>query len=526
MKDDRAVPTAILPNDIQDQYRKYQKSRNAIDVRDRRRHIKIAGKLRVRRNAINSLYEKGKANRRSIFDAYFGADPEHMRSVIKANSALAGAASSSSTQRNSDPKEPEDSFPDRIVECIWITDQRSHNLDPENTIVKRDAEQGPKKVYLQRKLLAEPYDKTDTVYYCPDCGKKFETFHARRFHCERKKCAQEARMKKGRLDGLELKIEREMEDNMKFPERRKFIRNKTPSSMINKDGTRRKWKKKKKAESSVYPEVVLAMGFKLVRKQKNNSNDIILSKPGRELSNIIDDLKGTFRIHQRRTSDQRHGSIYAEVYKALGFKFPGKRKGTDVGNNVSARKRRKRVVKPKPPPPPKPLPPAIDVGALADEIKSGRYPSFKVFEGEHADDCVLCRKGGKMYCCEFCNNVEHFKCILTKFTIKEPEPDEDFMCHKCIGIILSRRARAEKRRLRKQAKNETLKKEEAMTESDPSDEKEYPYMASQAREVNELVELLKDSQVRLRRSIETTKINNIRRQVIAGVYPDGYSAPY
>ena len=127
-----------------------------------------------------------------------------------------------------------------------------------------------------------------------------------------------------------------------------------------------------------------------------------------------------------------------------------------------------------------------------------------------------------MYCCEFCGNAEHFKCILTKFTIKEPEPDEDFMCHRCIGVILSRRARAEKRRLRKQVKNEQLKKEEEIIETDPSDGNEYPFMASQAREVNELVELLKDSQIRLRRSIETTRMNNIRRRVIAGVYPEAY----
>jgi hypothetical protein len=301
--------------------------------------------------------------------------------------------------------------------------------------------------------------------------------------------------------------------------------------MINKDGKLIKWKKKKKAEASVYPEVIIAMGFKLVTKQKSSATNTSLKPPsppkerGRELDHILDDLKGAFQIQKRKTSDQRHGSIYAEVYKILGFKHPGKRKGTSVGNNVDKIKRRKRNTKPKPSPPPKPLPPAIDVGALVDEIKSGRYPSFNVFEGDHADHCVLCQNGGKMFCCEFCNNVEHFKCILSKFTIKEPEPDEDFMCHKCIGVILSRRARAEKRRLRKQAKNE-MKKEEATTESDPSDGNEYPYMASQAREVNELVELLKDSQVRLRRSIETTKMNNIRRQVISGIYPDGYSPPY
>jgi hypothetical protein len=522
VKDDRVFPTAVFPDDIQDRHRKYKKIKASEDVRDLGRHAKRAAKLRVRRNAINALYEKDKANRRSVFDAYFGGDPEHIRSVINAKKALPSALSN---RQASDPKEPEDSFPDRIVECIWITDKRSHVLNSGEASVKRDAEQPPKKLYLQRRLLKQLYDEGDSVFYCPDCGRQFHSSQSHKAHCLQKKCIQEAELKKEKREELQEKIEREAKDNVRFPEIRKFVKNQQPAPTI-----KRKWKKKKKAESSVYPEVVIGMGFKLVQKQKSTVNSNPFQPPPaperkqeRELDDILGDLKGVFKIQQRKANDQKYGSIYSEVYRALGFKHPGKRKGTNFGNNVEMRKRRKRNPKPKPPPPSKPLPPTIDVGALVDEIKSGRYPSIKVFEGNHADFCMLCKKGGTMFCCEFCNNVEHFECILTKFTIKEPEPDEDFMCHKCIGVILSRRARAEKRRLRKQAKNEMLKKEEPVVENDPSDGNEYPYMASQAREVNELVELLKDSQVRLRRSIETTKMNNIRRQVIAGVYPDEYA---
>ncbi len=532
MKDDRATPTAILPDNVQQQYRKYQKAKNAIESRDLRRHAKIASKLRIRRDAVSALYEKGKANRRSIFNAYFGGDPEHIRSVIKADEALtndeANTKSSLGTEwRTSDPKEPKDSFPDRIVECKLITDYRWHNLDNTNIRVKRSFNQKPAKMFLQRRLLKEPYDMADTVYYCHDCGKKFSNSQARKSHCAQKRCIQDAKVKKAKREVSQLKVERDAEDYKRFPEKRKFIKNEKAKPVTNTTEKPRKWKKKKKAESSIYPEVIIGMGFKLVAKKKPTPTNVIRKsnvpqeKKGLEIENLLDDLKGSLRIQQRKANDQRHGSIYAEVYSALGFKHPRKRRGGKVGNNVGERKRRKRQTKPKPPPPPKPLPPAIDVGALVDEIKSGRYPSFKVYEGEHADECVLCRNGGMMYCCEFCGNVEHFKCLLTKFTVKEPEPDEDFMCHRCIGIILSRRARAEKRRLRKQAKNEQLKKEKKAG-NDPSDGNEYPNMASQAREVNELVELLKDAQVRLRRSIETTKINNIRRQVVAGVYPEPY----
>ena len=152
--------------------------------------------------------------------------------------------------------------------------------------------------------------------------------------------------------------------------------------------------------------LTLAMGFKLVQKEKSVRIDIPPETPSTELvcelDNILDNLKGTFKIHQRKLGDQRHGSIYSDVYTALGFKHPRRRKSTTVGNDVGPRKRRRRAALQKPPPPPKPLPPAIDVRALVDEIKSGRYPSFRIFEGEHDDYCVLCKKGGNMYCCEFC----------------------------------------------------------------------------------------------------------------------------
>ena len=536
VKDDRAVPTATYPDGVQALYRNYQKFKVAADAKALRQYARIACKFRVRRNAINALYEKDKANRRSVFDAYFGGDPEHIRSVINANKVLeSGNPSTASIKspqeinpRSIDPKEPKDSFPGRIVECILVPDERTHHLDMMKTKVTRNAKQGPTKLFLQRRLLKEVYEESDSVYHCQDCGRRFSSSQARKPHCEYKKCINDAKIKKEKREALEFKIDREVEIAERFPERRKFIKNKNPATDYKRDGRKRKWRKKKKAERSVYPEVVIGMGFKLVTKKKINidigsplNSPLPIQEKGRDLHNILDNLKGALDAQKRKASDQLHGSIYAGVYRALGFKKP---KRAPIQKTLGKRKRAKRAAKPKPPPPPKPLPPAIDVAALVDEIKSGRYPSFKIFEGEHADTCVLCKTGGKMYCCEFCGNAEHFQCVLAKFTIKEPEPDEDFMCHQCIGVILSRRARAEKRRLRKQAKTEQLKKEEE--EKNPSSGNEYPYMASQGRDVSELVELLKDAQIRLRRSIETTKLNNIRRQVIAGVYPDGYSPPY
>lgn len=556
IKDDRAIPTAILPKDVQSQYRKYTKSETHRATKKVNRHIQLSSHLRVRRNAINAVYEKGNANRRSIFDAYFDGDPEHMRSVISANKARASGGAtilspeaierygSSDGARTSaasmNPKEPEDCFPDRIVECKWISDERSYVIGRRKGYFKRrnnTNQQQPKKLYLRRRLLMEAYNKNDRVYSCLDCGRKFTSSSSLKKHGEQNRCGQEVITKTKKRKTIESRIERETHDIIRFPKRRQFIKKRKFDPKYDENGKKRKWKKKKKRESGVYPEILIGMGFKLVSKRKINIPEItqetnkppqasLLRGGDHEIDHVLESLKGAYKIQQRKADDQKYGSIYAEVYKGLGFKFPGRRKGTNVGNQIGKNKRRKRKVKP--PPPPKPLPPAIDVGALVDEIKSGRYPSIKVFEGEHEDFCLVCAKGGSLFCCEFCNKVEHFACIRKKYTLKAPEPDEDFMCHRCIGIILSRRARAEKRRLLKQGKIEKDKKEEEKIKvvKSPTEGKEYPYMAAQGQEVNELVEVLKDSQIRLRRSIETTKMNNIRRQVISGVYPDGYSPPY
>ncbi|VEU41273.1 unnamed protein product [Pseudo-nitzschia multistriata] len=556
VRDDRAIPTAVFPKDIQERHRKFKKSEASKVHKEAGKYVRRSSKLRVRRNAINAVYEKGNVHRRSIFEAYFDGDPEHMKSVICANKALVSGSTETIllseadvtplATKARDPKEPEDSFPNRIVECIWIPDERTHVLSLQrNDPVKRDhgqrqTEQRCQKLFLRRRLLTEPYEKAIRVSYCSDCGRTFNSASSRRSHCVQKKCIQEAAIKKVKRDAIQSRIEREVCDILRFPERRKFVKKrKADDSMIDESGNKRRWKKKKKRELSVYPGILIGMGFKLVSKRRINVPEVkqegnqplrasLLRGGDDEMDHLLENLKGAFQIQKRKANDQKYGSMYAEVYKALGFKYPGKKKGANVGNNIGKKKRRKRAVKPKPAPPPKPLPPAIDVGALVDEIKSGRYPSIKVFTGEHQDFCIVCKKGGTLFCCEYCSNVEHFSCIRTKYTLKEPEPDEDFMCHRCIGVILSRRARAEKRRLLKQGMNEKKKEEEekAQAVKSPTEGKEYEYMAAQAREVNELVELLKDSQIRLRRSIETTKMNNIRRQVISGVYPDGYSPPY
>jgi hypothetical protein len=136
----------------------------------------------------------------------------------------------------------------------------------------------------------------------------------------------------------------------------------------------------------------------------------------------------------------------------------------------------------------------------------------------HADLCYLCKDGGELLCCDFCPKAVHLKCVRTRFTIKDPEPEDDFMCHKCIQYILARRTRAEKRRREKQVKTEKKRQLLALEESQKNPEieegMEYQHLAQKGQEINVLVELLQDAQFRLKQNMETTKINNARRRML------------
>ena len=111
----------------------------------------------------------------------------------------------------------------------------------------------------------------------------------------------------------------------------------------------------------------------------------------------------------------------------------------------------------------------IDTLVLAEEIRAGRYPSMKQFDGAHENFCLLCKKDedyeddeegscrDHLYYCDFCEKAEHMSCLRNRVTIREIDPEtDDFMCHRCILTVCQRRLRAEKRRLQK--REEALEK--------------------------------------------------------------------
>jgi hypothetical protein len=149
---------------------------------------------------------------------------------------------------------------------------------------------------------------------------------------------------------------------------------------------------------------------------------------------------------------------------------------------------------------------------LIDEAKSGRYPSIKRYTGHYADICVICKDGGKLLLCDFCKNAVHLKCLLTRIAFKELDPEEDFLCHSCARKIVSRRNRAEKRRLLKQQTVlDNARQKVADAAVDDTEQSDYHVTAAVGKELSELLELLEDSRHRLHHMAEASRLNNFRR---------------
>jgi hypothetical protein len=229
---------------------------------------------------------------------------------------------------------------------------------------------------------------------------------------------------------------------------------------------------------------------------------------------LLDDLKA-------KLADLTLGAMYPSVFKALGYRY----KIGEAPNKQGVVKRRQRAKKPKPPPPKRPTPPIVDVRVLVKEVESGRYPSIKrvADDADHDEVCYICKKEGPLICCDFCPKAVHFDCMRRKFTLPYPEPKDDFMCNFCIQCIMARRARAEKRRLEKQgaaglpaaaASADTPAVAATRLVRELVEGMEYECVAAQGSEVNDLISLIRDAQIRLQRHSEMATMNKIRRGLI------------
>lgn len=546
VNDLRDTPTAKRPENIKKLIRTYNAAKAKYDGYKRRMFVSLATILWARRTRINMMYEKGRPVKYDIFKAYFGGDPRYV---------TPGTGFPPSTNRGpADPTTPPTSFPDRIVECVLIADKRQRFVGSDTkTPVNSLQEDCPTnhtttRLYLQRRLLTEPYNEKLPTYECAFCGTRFLSQTGQKYHVMSAVCKQKSKASHDQR--------REMYETINKGVKKLLMGDKAPimptpprlgqARPVRKKDERKRRRRKKK-ESSMYPEVLLSLGFKLVKKNLKITDSLRLPDPvpaktaegdggedNVDTSNLQCDLtvdppdmilvhlKNQLIQQQRGADDQKYGSMYSEVYKSLGFRktTAKRRRCSDKDrNDFGTAKRRRRAKKIQPPPPPKPLPPIIDTRALADEVDSGRYPSMKRYTGEkHDDTCFLCKDGGDLICCDFCPKAEHMACILKKFTVKEPEPEDDFMCHRCIQVVMQRRNRAEKRRLEKRDRDERKQQEKALENEkrNPGMRQgmEYEYMAERGQEVSELVEMLQDAQNRLKQCIETAKMNNVRRRMM------------
>ena len=105
-----------------------------------------------------------------------------------------------------DPLAPADSYPERMVECRWIPDQRRRVTLSKEDIEKMEAEGSTAdatpslslppldigmvsvlsgtKLYLRRNLLEQEYDTDEPVYVCKEDGQIFDSFGALKFYIE------------------------------------------------------------------------------------------------------------------------------------------------------------------------------------------------------------------------------------------------------------------------------------------------------------------------------------------------------
>jgi hypothetical protein len=424
-----------------------------------------------------------------------------------------------------DPIHPPEALPDRIVVCTLITDERRRSYSPDQDFsTVASSKQTPvtgfqTTLYLRRRELTKSYSTTANVFTCIHCGTEYTSKEGFVYHLQGAVCK-----KKGIVRAAQRK---EMNDIVQARVERHLLRfGKRPNE------------KKRQGEMAIYPQVWLSLGFSLPAAVKAPSvlekgDAIKVEMRVKELDETLNFFREEIRKATLKRSDKKEGAMYASVFKALSFQKPRPPKAVERSRQMKTRKsigRRKResgdVVEDEgganddeddDDDAESPDVPIVDIQVLIDEAKTGRYPTIQRYDGDYPDECVICKDGGDLLLCDFCSNAVHLNCILTKITITPPEPDDDFMCHVCARKIVSRRNRAEKRRLQKQesvldkARQKAADRAEVDGQEEQKHESDYHAAAAVGKELSELIELLSDARRSLRHMVDVAKINQLRR---------------
>lgn len=516
-----------------------------------------------------------------------------------------------------DPSAPASCYPDRIVECIWIADQRPRLVilnfggsDEAGIVMDGLASSNSNKntrLFLQRRLLTQPYNQDSTRLYCPTCWQCFLSRPGLKYHTESSACIKRASKQSTAIrEELELvdqrarklvaalqPLEAQQRQQHKYDADRRRRVNQMPLSRrrtaplvmwVDKEGDMDSMGAASNVRATVVPIrstdtiFINQEGGSSIRHTVDtiismcNERDETVDGIGAEAENshsgILspDDMIAQLQGELHYAQGQILGPMYPQVWKALGYVVPRKK--------VPPRKKRKRslggddaatmkhsaetdsAIKAEASIADVDRPGAlkdaliVDTRTLVAEVNAGRYPSFRRFFGEHLHHCAICSyktsppnitpntqatlTSNHLFPCVFCQRAIHLSCAQTKYIIKEPEPEEDFMCHHCIGIIVSRRSRAEQRRQdRKQPPVScTTSGIDIVSGSSraPSQRRtldhhlqrhlmigvvtgrELECVAMQSQRVGELAELLRDAQSRLSMTMTVVNMNNARRR--------------
>jgi hypothetical protein len=563
IRDDRATPVAEPLQKPKDLARSFQAHKSSRENQLEKQYATLAVLSLTRRKQLLEEY-KTKADSnitpQSVWMAYFGTR-EDPREIPKSRQAAPFRLG----QLRDDPLAPENAFADRIVECIAIADDRRRFVglyDDSETTGSSSMGRYPTKLFLSRRLLTESYNPSGSIHMCPSCGRSFGSKPGCKYHLVSKVCTSKSdaqgELRQKRLRDIEDRSLRLLAKGA-GPERRKY----RPPQPVHRDIPAMDSVTPHKRLDSVSDDDDTNKLAAQLQEKEQKTYDTRKEENVPSPDECIKELFQQLRFEQSK----QLGPMYTDVFRVLKFKRyvsrPAKKRkkrkivvkkikvvkkvkrskaskesttldGTSKKSKktevVSTRSTYPSLVLPPPPLPTQfiqtqshiPIPPIIDTRVLVGEVDAGRYPSIKRDPARtNQDICSICKRGNRLVACDFCPLSVHFRCVRTKYLLKDPEPEDDFMCNTRIQYIWHRRARAEKRRIQKLGEDkvqtdQTAAESVARLTKGAVEGEEYECVASQARRLADLSELLMEAKVRLKQNMAMAKVNDMRRAMISG----------
>jgi hypothetical protein len=552
LNDDRGPdPVGRLPEKGDKVVKQWKTARSKRMMKVEALHAAATGANLFRRRALGTLYTKGLVSAGTVSDVYSRTRTD------------AGGKESSERfvvpEESPDPEVPAESYPDRIVECAFIPDAREHiTLDrdgSEDSLVCSSEGIPGSRMYVRRRDLTEGYVRDEVTFTCCYCGQTFASRPGATYHLRSSGCDE------GRVKGAKDDYQKRLKD---IQRRADFLErvSSNPDALAPVAATAPKPKKRatKVNDLAVYPQVWLSLGLKLMPRSETTTKEGMVSAfpakrpstkqlgvrepvvvssstittgptarketklvadPSKDPRVVLENLRRQLLYEESRAI----GPMYHEVYKALQYeqfdpvKAEARRKRERREAKKAERQRRKRaqqqVRRSKQE---VTAAPKIDVQVILGDLQAGRFPSFLRYTGEHDTMCCLCRQDGDvLHGCDYCHQAVHYSCMCRKWIVRKPEPCVGFLCHTCIGHIVTRRTRAEKRLIDKAG---YVTRDQASVVSKLPllkgvvEGREYECLEAQGQRVSDVTVLLSDADSRLTATLGTSTLNTLRLSMI------------